>query len=76
MKKIFTKRFFQLTPADQAAVVDAEIHGLELAVGATPEDQAAINRMIERIERRAVLYGILGPKEIIGLGRSEDQQHG
>lgn len=62
-RQIFTKTFFQLSVADQAAVVDSEIHNLELSVGVHAADRARIRRAIRRITNRAVLYGIYGAEE-------------
>jgi len=57
---IFTKRFFNLSPSDQAAVVDAAIHDLETAIGVRPVDRRAIRQAIRRIERKAIEYGVYG----------------
>ncbi len=62
-RQIFTKTFFQLSAADQAAVVDSEIHILELSVGLHAADRAGIRRAIRRIENKAVMYGIYGAEE-------------
>lgn len=57
---IFTRRFFNLSPSDQAAVVDAAIHDLELAIGVHPTDRRSILRAIRRIERKAIGCGVYG----------------
>lgn len=61
MRYIFTKRFFALSPNDQAAVVDAAIRDLEAVIEkGRPEDERLIRRAIKRIERKAVEYGVYG----------------
>ena len=63
---IFTKQFFNLPPTDQAAVVDAAIHDLELAIGVYPADRRSILRTIRRIEHRAVQVGVYhSPEEVV-----------
>jgi hypothetical protein len=60
MKKIFTKRFSNLTPADQSAVVAAAIRDLESCIGRhlNPEDDGKVEKQIDRIRQRAVEYGV------------------
>lgn len=55
---VFTKRFFNLSPSDQVAVVDAALHDLASAVGVSVADRRAIRRTINRIERKAIEYGV------------------
>lgn len=62
-RQIFTKTFFQLSGADQAAVVDSEIHNLELAAGLHAADRARIRRAIRRVKNKADMYGIYGAEE-------------
>jgi hypothetical protein len=62
-RQIFTKTFFQLSAADQAAVVDSEIHNRELSAGLHAADRAGIQRAIRRINNMAVRYGIYGAEE-------------
>lgn len=58
-KYIFTKRFFTLSSADQAGVVDAALHDLESAIAiARPADRQSIRRTIRRIEQKAVQVGV------------------
>lgn len=59
-KYIFTKRFYALSPADQAAVVDAAIRDLELVIGDRPVDQRAIRRSITRVKKKAIECGVYG----------------
>ena len=70
-KRVFTKSFFRLTPSDQALVVDATLHDLEMAVGCTPADQAALRRTIRRIEKKACDFAIYGAEETAGAGGEE-----
>jgi hypothetical protein len=72
-RKIFTKRFVTLTPQDQAAVVDMAIHEREMAVGASPADEAALSRSIRRIERKAVMYGVYGAEKVVETAHGKDQ---
>ena len=57
---IFTKRFLNLSLNDQRQVVDAAIHELEGCIGrlADPGDEPRVRRQIERIEKKAVEYGV------------------
>ena len=61
-KKIFTTSFFQLSPRDQAAVVDAEIRNLECQTYLTPEGEKNAKRRIRRITKKAEEYGIYAPE--------------
>lgn len=64
MKKIFTKRFFDLSHQDQAAVVDAVILDLQSALPwAEPRGRRSLMRAIRRIERKAVEHGVYGETE-------------
>jgi len=56
--RIFTKTFFELSPNDQAAIVDAVIRDLESAYFVNKEDRRKAARMIRRITKKAVEYGI------------------
>jgi hypothetical protein len=61
-RKIFTKRFFQLSEVDQAAVVSAVIRDIEDAIGRHLEpihDRQAEQR-VKRIRARANKHGIDG----------------
>ena len=60
MKYIFTKRFFELPPIDQSAVVDSAIREIENNIGRhlNPDDDRKAEEQIERIRRKAVEYGI------------------
>jgi len=64
---IFTKRFFNLSSADQAAVVDAALHDLESALAtARPADRRSIRRTIRRIKQKAVHVGVYhSPEEVV-----------
>jgi len=57
---IFTKRFFNLSLNDQAAVIAAAIDELRGCIGrlADPGDEPRVRRQIERIEKKAVEFGI------------------
>jgi len=56
---IFTKRFFDLSPRDQVAVLDAALHDLEAAIGRVrPVDRRPIRRAIRRIEKKAIQCGV------------------
>ena len=60
MKRIFTKSFFQLSDADQAAVVRAIINDIEACVGRhvdARDDRNAKQRVL-RIREKAAKYGI------------------
>lgn len=64
MNRIFTKRFFDLSSMDQAAVVNAAIHNLEMALGqAVPAGRKSIRRTIRRIEKKAIDYGVYKAQE-------------
>ena len=58
---IFTKRFFLLSAADQAAVVEAVLQDIERNYGRflDPDDERRARRQAARIPQRAVKYGIL-----------------
>jgi hypothetical protein len=58
---IFTKRFFRLTAADQAAVVGAVLQDIERNYGwhITPEEEKRARRQAARIRIKAVKCGIL-----------------
>ena len=60
MTRIFTKTFFRLTHSDQAAVVDSVIRDLKGAIGRhlDPADDRKAERMIRRIEKKAVEHGV------------------
>jgi hypothetical protein len=57
MKKIFAKRFFELSAGDQAGIVDAALRDLNQC-WASEEDRKRAERMQKRIEKKAVEYGI------------------
>ena len=58
-RKIFTKRFFDLSHGDQAAVVDAAISDLESILGrVASEDRKGIKQRIKRITKKAAEFGI------------------
>lgn len=61
MKRIFTKRFFDLTHADQSAVVDSIIRDIEGCIGrhCDPTDDRKAEKQIERIRQRAVEHRVL-----------------
>jgi hypothetical protein len=56
--KIFTKTFFELSPYDQAAIVDSVIHDLESAHFVDKEGRRKAARMIRRITKKAIEFGI------------------
>ncbi len=61
-RKIFTKRFFEMTGDDQAAVVSANITDIENTIGrhmAPIHDRQAEQR-VKRIRARAAKHGIDG----------------
>ena len=61
-RKIFTKRFFQLSESNQAAVVSSIIGDIEDAIGRHLEpihDRQAEQR-VKRIQARAAKHGIEG----------------
>ena len=61
-RKIFTKRFFEMTAYDQAAVVSAIISDIEGTIGRHMEpihDRQAVQRA-NRIRARAAKHGIDG----------------
>ena len=60
MRRFFTKRFFQLSPTDQAASFDAEIRELERATGTavSASDRRRITQRIAYMRRKAVEHGI------------------
>lgn len=59
MKRVFTKRFFDLSSIDQAAVVNAAIHDLQMTLGqVVPAGRQSIRRAIRRVERKAIDYGV------------------
>ena len=60
MRRFFTKRFFQLSPTNQAASFDAEIRELERATGTavSASDWRRITQRIAYMRRKAVEHGI------------------
>ena len=60
MKYIFTKCFFELSPIDQAALVDAAIREIEYVIGqgTDPDSDRKARRRIARIRRKALECGI------------------
>ena len=60
MARIFTKSFFELSHRDQVAVVDMAIRDLESCIGRhlNPDDDRRVERLIERIEKRAIEHGV------------------
>jgi hypothetical protein len=64
MRKIFTRAFCDLSTVDQAAVVNAAVLDLEMALGqVNPAGRRSIQRAIRRIERKATEYGVYGVQE-------------
>jgi hypothetical protein len=61
-RKIFTKRFFQLSDIDQAAVVSAVIRDIESAIGRhlNPIHDRRAEQRVKRIRARAIKHGIDG----------------
>ena len=61
-RKIFTKRFFELTANDQAAVVSAIILDIEGAIGRhmEPTHDRQAEQRVKRIRARAKKHGIDG----------------
>jgi hypothetical protein len=56
MRKLFTKRFFEASSIDQQMIVDSVLRDLEQA---TPyDDTGRAKRMIRRVLKKAVEYGI------------------
>ena len=76
MKRIFTKRFFRLDPADQSAVVDSVIHDIEGCIGRhmNPNDDRKAEKQVERIRRKAVEYGVWSAVD--GSDRAKPNQKG
>jgi hypothetical protein len=60
MKPIFTKRFFDLSDSDQAAVVSSIIHDLKSCIGrhVKLEDDEKTEQRIKRIWTKAVQHGV------------------
>lgn len=58
--RIFTKRFFEASHLDQVQIVDAAVAALEEVIGRTPDRRSRqqAKRMLRRLERKAVKYGI------------------
>jgi len=75
-KYIFTRRFFNLSPGDQVAVVDAALHDLESALGQVrPADRQSIRRTIRRIEQKTVQFGVYhSPEEVAEQIRPRGQK--
>lgn len=66
MRRFFTKRFFDLSSTDQAAVVNAAICDLEMALAqAVPAGRQSIRRTIRRIERKATENGVYGVRDTV-----------
>jgi hypothetical protein len=61
LRKIFTKRFFELSESDQAAVVRSIMQELEDCVGRhiDPADDKKAEQRIKRVRARAAQYGVL-----------------
>ena len=61
-RKIFTKRFFEMTGDDQAAVVSAIIRDIEGAIGRhmDPIHDRQAEQRIKRIRARAAKHGVDG----------------
>jgi hypothetical protein len=57
--RIFTQRFLQLSPIDQAKVVDAAIRDLRDHNFLNPEDQRKAEQQAKRMEKRARELGVL-----------------
>jgi hypothetical protein len=55
--RIFTKKVFDLSAHDQIAVVDAALRELD-GCWLNQEDEDRAKRKRQRIERKAVLYGV------------------
>jgi len=62
-RKIFTKRFFQLSDHAQAAVVDAIIRDIEGTIGRhlDPIHDRQAEQRVKRIRARAAKFGIGSP---------------
>ena len=58
-KKIFTKGFFELNNSDQGAVVNALLAEIRNQCYVNHEDEAKARRQANRIEKKAVEYGVL-----------------
>jgi hypothetical protein len=60
MRRIFTKRFFQLSGIDQCAVVTSVIQDIQSCIGRhlNPADDRKAEKQIERIRQKAVEYGV------------------
>ena len=57
MKKIFTKRFLELSAGDQAGIVDAALQDLNQC-WVSEEDRKRAERMRKRIAKKAVECGV------------------
>jgi hypothetical protein len=57
MKKIFTKRFFDLSALDKAKIVDAALQDLDQN-WVSEEDRKRAERRRQRIEKKAIEYGV------------------
>jgi hypothetical protein len=80
LRKIFTKRFFELSDSDQAAVVRSIIRDLEHCVGRhiAPAGDKRTDERINRIRARAVQHGVFqgdGPKTCPDCGVEVGQPH-
>ena len=62
MRRIFTTRFFRLSPADQCAVVTAHIHDMEECLGryGDPTQDKLARQRLARFKARAKKLGIVG----------------
>ena len=61
MRRIFTKRFFDLSVRDKAAIVDSEIRDLENTVGfydARDPRRACVRRQLATLRRKAIKFGV------------------
>ncbi len=61
-RRIFTKRFLQISAYDQGAIVSAILQELESTIGAyeNPIDNRQLEQRAKRIRARAKLHGITG----------------
>jgi hypothetical protein len=57
MRRLFTKRFFDLSASEQAGIVDGTLRDLNQH-WLSEEDRKRAERMRKRIEKKAVEYGI------------------
>ena len=59
MKYIFTKKFFDLSPTDQALVVNAQLQELETSIYLTEKDECEARKKAAYIRQKSIELGIM-----------------